>query len=86
MKYLVKYDKIVIGTYNIISDKHVEYITDKEGLKKVEEKGYHLLPILTTDKTAQDIPFFSSMIANCERFGTTTIKYQTNKVELEKIS
>ncbi len=84
MKYLVKYDGIVIGMYNVISEKLVEYITDHEGLEEVKKKGYHLLPILTQDKEAKDIPFFSTMIANCERFGDK-IKYQTNRLELEKI-
>ena len=84
MKYLVKYDGIVIGKYNIINEKQVEYITDYNGIEEVKKKGYHLLPILTENKKAKDIPFFTTMIKNCERFGET-IKYQTNKLELEKI-
>ena len=84
MKYLVKYDGIVIGTYNVVNEKSVEYITNSKGIEEANEKGYHLLPILVKDKKAKDIPFFSTFIKNCERFGGK-IKYQTNKIELEKI-
>lgn len=84
MKYIVKYDGIVIGTYNIIDEENVEYIVNEEGIELVRKNGYNLLPILKESKKATDIPFFSTMIANCSRFGKK-IKYHNNKLELEEI-
>lgn len=83
MKYIVKYAGIVIGTYNVIDSSSVEYIINSKGIEEVKKKGYHLLPILTQDKEAKDIPFFSSMISNCKRFGDR-IKYHSNFLELEQ--
>ncbi len=84
MKYLVKYDGIVIGIYEVISEEKVKYTVDTKGIDEVKSKGYTLLPILRNTKEAKDIPFFSTMIKNCERFNGR-IKYQTNKLELELI-
>ncbi len=84
MKYIVKYDNVVIGTYNIIDKENVEYKVDKEGIEILEKRGYNLLPILKESRTSKDIPFFSTMIKNCKRFGKI-IKYHNNKLELEEI-
>lgn len=84
MKYNVKYDGIVIGIYNIIDEKSVEYIVDETGLEIIRKKGYNLLPILRESKKAVDIPFFSTMIKNCSRF-SKKVKYHNNKLELEEI-
>ena len=80
MKYIVKYDNVVIGTYNIIDKENVEYKVDKEGIEILD----NLLPILKESRTSKDIPFFSTMIKNCKRFGKI-IKYHNNKLELEEI-
>ncbi len=86
MRYVVKYDGIEIGLYNVISNNCVEYTVIEEGLQKVKEKGYDLLPMLTKDYSGKAFPFFDNRIRNCKRFEGKKIGYHTDSVELEEMS
>ena len=83
MKYIVKYEDIKIGIY-IDDINNEEYIIDKNGLNKLKEKGYDLLPMINHSIKGK-IPFFDNRIKNCKRFEGKTIGYHTDSIELEEI-
>ncbi len=83
MKYLVKYDNVLIGLL-YVEPKSVKYEVNKENLEKLRSNGVILLPILRSDRYSKDIPFFTNMIRNCKRFNAK-IKYHNNKLMLEEI-
>lgn len=85
MKYIVKYEDIVLGEYNVYED-YVEYIVYPEGKKAIREKGYDILPMISKSFKGKSLPFFDNRIRNCKRFPGRKIGYHTDSVELEEMS
>jgi len=83
-KYKVLYEDIKIGTYNIYEE-YVEYKVDNKGIKKLNDKGYDLLPMISKDFKGRSFPFFDNRIKNCLRFPDKKISYQTDSIELIEI-
>ena len=79
MKYIVKYEDVVIGEYN-----EQEYIFYENSRIKLKEKGYDLLPIINHSIKGR-VPFFDNRIKNCKRFPGKKIGYHTDGVTLEEI-
>ena len=77
MKYIVKYENIIIGEYN-----EKEYIFYEKCKNELKEKGYDLLPIIHSIKGR--VPFFDNRIKNCKRFPGKTIGYHTDGIVLEE--
>ena len=86
MKYIVKYNGIEIGIYNVISNKCVEYTIFEEGMNKLKEKGIQVFPLLAKDFEGKEFPFFDNSIRDSKRFEGVPIGYQTDPVELEEMS
>ena len=51
MKYIVRFNTLPIGIYNVISNNCVEYAVDKDQLRKLEKEGIELNPMLKKDFT-----------------------------------
>ncbi len=80
MKYIVKYEDIIIGEYN-----EQEYIFREDSLKELKDKGYDLLPMINHSIKGK-VPFFDNRIKNCKRFPGRFIGYQTDSIRLEEIN
>ncbi len=79
MKYIVKYEDIVIGEYN-----EEEYVFYEESKKQLKEKGYDLLPMID-HSIKNKVPLFDNRIKNCKRFSGKKISYHTDGIELEEV-
>ena len=85
MRYMVKYNTLPIGIYNVISSNCVEYTVDKEQLRRLEKEGIELNPMLKKDFTGKAFPFFDNRISNSKRFENVSIGYHTDPFTLEEI-
>ncbi len=85
MKYTVKYRDVVIGSYNVISNDHVEYVIDKSGINKLEKEGYQLYPDLVKNYSGKSFPFLDNRIKNCFKYENEKIGYHTDPIALEII-
>ena len=83
MKYIVKYEDIIIGKY-IVDDNNTEYIFREESLKELKKKGYDLLPMINHSIKGK-VPFFDNRIKNSSRFPGRFIGYHTDSIRLEEI-
>lgn len=84
MKYIVKYEDVVIGSY-IDDEDNAEYIVYQEGIDKLHKMGYDLLPMIAKSQKG-NIAFFDNRINNCKRFPGKKIGYHTDSVELEEVN
>lgn len=80
--YKVYWKDILIGTL-FTNNKQHRYIPNFEGIKKLE--GIAPLMAQTTKPYdwGEEIPFFSSIIDNCERFGEDDYTSHINNYRLE---
>lgn len=80
MKYIVKYEDVVIGSYIDDKDKE-EYIVYNKGIEEIRSKGFDPLPMFCKSSKGK-FPFFDNRIRNCKRFPGARIKYHTDPIEL----
>ena len=85
MKFVVKYGDLPIGIYNQISKNCVEYTVDKENIKKLQDEGIQLNPIVARDYTGKEFPFLDNRIRNSKRFKNVEIGYHTDPIGLGEI-
>ena len=83
MKYIVKYEDIIIGKY-IVENNNTEYIFREDSLKELKDKGYDLLPMIDHSIKGR-VPLFDNRIKNCRRFPGRFIGYHTDSIRLEEI-
>lgn len=79
MKYIVKYEDIIIGEY--IENK--EYIFREESIEELKQKGYDLLPMID-HSIKGNVLFFDNRIKNCKRFPGKIMGYHTDGITLEE--
>ena len=80
--YKVYWKNFFIGTLHVNNKQH-QYIPNFEVIKELE--GVAPLVAQTTKPYdwGEEIPFFASRIANCERFGEDDYTYHTDHYRLE---
>lgn len=80
--YKVYWKDILIGTL-FVNNKQHRYIPNFEGIKKLEGVAPLIAQTTRPYDWGTEIPFFSSRISNCERFGDGDYTSHTDNYKLE---
>lgn len=80
--YKVYWKDILIGTLEVNNKQH-RYIPNFEGIKKLEGVAPLVAQTTRPYDWGEEIPFFSSRISNCERFGDEDYTSHTDNYRLE---
>ena len=80
--YKVYWGEILIGTL-FVNNKQHRYIPNFEGIKKLEGVAPLVASVIKPYDWGEEIPFFSSRINNCERFGKEDYTLHTDNYRLE---
>lgn len=82
--YKVYWEDTLIGTLSVNNNMH-KYIPNFDGIKELEGKAPLLSQVTRPYDWGEQIPFFASRIANCERFRTQDYTSNTDHYKLEPI-
>lgn len=82
--YHVYWKDVLIGTLSVNNNQH-KYIPNFAGIEKLKGEAPLLSQVTKPYDWGEQIPFFTSRIANCERFGKEDYTYITDNYRLELV-